>query len=83
MSTNMSANQMMTPTADRFEVPDDLTAADSKLVYLFVTVSDGVTVDELQATLDIKKISLFPVLDTLSERGLIDRVDDEYVTAAS
>jgi predicted transcriptional regulator len=83
MSTNMSANQMMAPAADRFDVPDDLTAADSKLVYLFVAVSDGVTVDDLQSSLGLKKICLFPVLDTLSERGLIARDDDEYVDAAA
>ena len=77
----MSATQMLGRTADRFDLPDDLTAADSKLVYLFVAVSDGATVDDLQTALDIKKISLFPVLDTLSERGLIERIEDEYVDA--
>jgi len=77
----MSTTQMIARTADRFDLPDDLTAADSKLVYLFVAVSDGATVDDLQTALDIRKISLFPVLDTLSERGLIERVEDEYVAA--
>jgi DNA-binding MarR family transcriptional regulator len=77
----MNATQMLGRTADRFDLPDDLTAADSKLVYLFVAVSDGATVDDLQTALDIKKISLFPVLDTLSERGLIERIEDEYVAA--
>jgi DNA-binding MarR family transcriptional regulator len=77
----MNATQMLGRTADRFDLPDDLTAADSKLVYLFVAVSDGATVDDLQSALDIKKISLFPVLDTLSERGLIERIEDEYVAA--
>jgi len=77
----MSTTQMIARTADRFDLPDDLTAADSKLVYLFVAVSDGVTVDDLQTALDMKKISLFPVLDTLSERGLIECVEDEYVAA--
>jgi DNA-binding MarR family transcriptional regulator len=76
---NMNATQMVGRTTDRLDLPDDLTAADSKLVYLFVAVSDGATVDDLQAALDIKKISLFPVLDTLSDRGLIERVEDEYV----
>ena len=77
----MSTTQMIARTADRFDLPDDLTAADSKLVYLFVAVSEGVTVDDLQTALDMKKISLFPVLDTLSERGLIECVEDEYVAA--
>lgn len=78
---NMNAPQMLERTTDRFDLPDDLTAADSKLVYLFVAVSDGATVDDLQAALDIKKISLFPVLDTLSQRGLVERVDDQYVAS--
>jgi len=79
----MNATQMINGATDRFDLPNDLTAADSKLVYLFVTVSDGATVDDLQSSLDIKKISLFPVLDTLSERGLIERIDDEYVAATA
>jgi DNA-binding MarR family transcriptional regulator len=79
----MNTTRMLDRAADRFDLPDELSAADSKLVYLFVAVSDGATVDDLQASLDIKKISLFPVLDTLSERGLIERVDDEYVAPAA
>lgn len=78
---NMNATQMLERTAGRLDLPNELTAADSKLVYLFVAVSDGATVDDLQTALDIKKISLFPVLDTLSDRGLIERVEDEYVAA--
>jgi len=80
----MSSTQTMRshPTA-RFDVPDELNASDSKLVYLFVTASDGATVDDLQAGLDIKKISLFPVLDTLSERGFVDCVDGEYVSTSA
>jgi len=83
MSTTQNTARTAVPTLDSFDVPDDITATDSKLVYLFVTVSDGVTVDDLQSTLDMRKISLFPVLDTLTDRGLIDRVDDEYVGSAS
>lgn len=79
----MSTIKTMARTTDRFDLPDDLTAADSKLVYLFVAVSDGATVDDLQTALDIKKISLFPVLDTLSKRGLIERVEEQYVTASA
>jgi len=78
----MSTTQMINRATDRFDLPQELSAADSKLVYLFVAVSDGATVDDLQSGLDIKKISLFPVLDTLSERDLIDRVDGEYVAAS-
>lgn len=70
-------------STDRITVPDGLSAAESKLVYLFVATSDGVTVDDLQSSLDLKKITLFPVLDTLSKRGLIERTGDAYVSTAS
>ena len=79
----MSTMRASTRIAEQFEVPDDLTAAESKLVYVAVAVSDGATVDDLQASLNLKKITLFPVLDALTDRGLIDRVGSEYVTAAS
>jgi len=79
----MSATQMISRSTNAPDLPDDLTAADSKLVYLFVAVSDGATVDDLQTALDIKKISLFPVLNTLSKRGLIERVEEQYVTASA
>jgi predicted transcriptional regulator len=78
----MSA-QTIERVTDRIAVPDELSAAESKLVYLFLTTADGATVDELQSALDIEKITLFPVLDTLSERGLIERTDGAYVPTAS
>jgi predicted transcriptional regulator len=77
------STQMIQQTTERLDVPDELTAADSKLVYLFVAASDGVTIDDIHSGLDIKKISLFPVLDTLSERDLVDRVDGAYVASAA
>jgi predicted transcriptional regulator len=79
----MNTTQMLDRSTNAPDMPDDLTAADSKLVYLFVAISDGATVDDLQTALNIKKISLFPVLDTLSERGLIEHTEDQYVTASA
>jgi DNA-binding MarR family transcriptional regulator len=79
----MSTTQASPRTAEQFAVPDDLTAAESKLVYVAVSVSGGATIDDLQSSLNLNKITLFPVLDALSERGLIDRVGSEYVPAAA
>ncbi|WP_435066437.1 MarR family transcriptional regulator [Haloplanus sp. C73] len=67
----------------QLDVPDELNASDSKLVYLFVAASDGATVDDLAENLDLKKITLFPVLDILSKRNLIDRIDGEYVPTSA
>jgi predicted transcriptional regulator len=78
----MKTQSIERPT-DRIAVPDELSAAESKLVYLFVATSGGVTVDDIESSLDMRKITLFPVLDTLSESGLIERRDDGYVPTAS
>lgn len=78
----MKAQPIERPT-DRITVPDDLSAAESKLVYLFVATAGRATVDDLQSSLHLGKITLFPVLRTLSERGLIERTDGGYVPTAS
>jgi len=77
----MSATQF--DTTDAIDVPNDLTSAESKLVYLFLTASDGATMEELHDALDIRKISLFPVLRTLTERNVVIREGSTYVPSAA
>jgi len=77
----MSATQF--DTTDAIDVPNDLTSAESKLVYLFLTTSEGATMEELHDALDIRKISLFPVLRTLTERNVVTREGSTYVTSAA
>jgi predicted transcriptional regulator len=75
----MSTTQFGVPA--RLDVPDSLEASESKLVYLFLRTTGGATVEDLHETLDIRKISLYPVLDTLADRDLITREGDAYVAA--
>lgn len=80
----MNATQFdTTETATRIDVPDDLTSAESKLVYLFLTARGGATIAELHDALDIRKISLFPVLRTLTERGVVAREGPTYLPRTS
>ncbi|WP_251342160.1 TrmB family transcriptional regulator [Haloplanus halophilus] len=65
------------------DVPDGLNSAESKLVYVFLAAAEGATVEELHEALDLRKITLFPVLDTLAEREVIDRDGARYVATAS
>ena len=62
--------------------PADL-SAESKLVYLYLHTADGCNVDELQANLGLKKLSLFPVLRSLTERGLVRRDGSAYLPQSS
>lgn len=81
----MSTTQFDATDSNRIaiDVPADLTAAESKLVYVFLAVSNGATVEELADSLDIDKISLFPVLRTLTERNIVTREGTAYITDAS
>lgn len=81
----MTATQFDSTDADRIaiDVPEGLMSAESKLVYIFLATSNGATVDELTDALEISKISLFPVLRTLTERDVVTRDGSAYVPRAA
>ncbi|ELZ79080.1 hypothetical protein KU306_16135 (plasmid) [Haloferax larsenii] len=64
-------------------VPDTLTSSQTKLVYLYLSIRRGGTVEELRDALGMKTITLYPVLDHLVGLGLVDRDDDRYVLQAA
>ncbi|GGM63844.1 TrmB family transcriptional regulator [Halarchaeum rubridurum] len=74
-SNEMQARQM--PKG----VPETVESARGKLVYLFLQFHEGATLDELRDGLDLQRITLFSVLKTLEERGVVDRDGETYVTA--
>ena len=59
-------------------LPRELESPRAKLVYLYLTSRGGATIESLQAGLDLEKITLFSILDTLSSRGLIRKDADTY-----
>jgi DNA-binding MarR family transcriptional regulator len=69
------------PDAEPIALPAELDSAPSKLVFLYLRTAGECTVDELQSALDMKKISLYPLLKTLSKKGLVDRRGEAYTTA--
>ncbi|WP_248515153.1 MarR family transcriptional regulator [Salinarchaeum laminariae] len=63
-------------------LPDDLDSPRAKLVFLTLSVAGPTTVAELQNALDVPKLTLLSVLDTLASRELVERTENGYVTAA-
>ena len=59
-----------------------LDSSNSKLVYLYLETVEEATISELQSTLDMQQLALFPTLDTLEGEGLIER-DGETFTATA
>lgn len=60
------------------EIPDCVSSAKGKLVYVYLATSSDATIDELSDHLQMKKISLFSVLNSLSSEGVIEKEDDFY-----
>lgn len=68
----------MAQTETAFEpIPDSLESPRSKLVYLYLTGRESATIERIQTDLKMKKIALYAVLQTLTEKGLIERTGSE------
>jgi predicted transcriptional regulator len=80
----MSAQTYATSHADvdGRSVPDGLSSAETKLVYLYLSVADEATIDDLNDDLGVTKLSLFPALDNLDSRGLVTREGERYRIAS-
>jgi DNA-binding IclR family transcriptional regulator len=65
-----------TPTTT---LPQKLRSPRAKLVYLYLSTHGGATLSELQAGLDMKKLSLYSILRTLTDREFVSRDAERYV----
>lgn len=70
---------MSSPRQTAVSVPATLCSDGTKLVYMYVHVTGGSTIEELKQSLEMKTISLFPVLKTLERRGFVTREDNHYL----
>ncbi|MFC7224000.1 TrmB family transcriptional regulator [Halalkalicoccus salilacus] len=64
------------------QMPATLTSSNSKLIYLYLATVDEATISELQSTLEMQQLALFPTLDTLEGEGLIEREGETFTVAA-
>lgn len=63
-------------------VPDELSSPRAKLVYLYLDVAGTATIEDLQACLDMRKIDLLSVLNSLTSTGHVELEDGTYATTA-
>lgn len=59
------------------ELPDELASPLEKLVYLYVRERGGSTVPALRDALNVPQLRLYPTIDVLAERELIERRGDD------
>lgn len=70
---------MISRTAQRTNLPDELKSPHAKLVYLYLSWNERATIVELQDGLGMKKLALYGVLKTLCERDLVEQRGEEYI----
>ena len=75
----MPQSEHQMATARELAVPDELASPQAKLVYLTVLVTDEANATDLQQLLDLPKLTVFAVLESLVARGFIQRTGDCYV----
>lgn len=59
-------------------IPQELTSSEAKLVYFYLATRGSATIDELQSSLGMKKLSLYSILQTLDERDFVCLQSGEY-----
>ena len=74
----MISTQHQQPQVD-LKLPNTVDTAGSKLLYLYLFIENEATIDELQAALGMKKITLYSLLRTLRSADLVERVGAKYV----
>ncbi len=67
--------------ATRRGMPTEISSTTGKLVYLYLDVDGGATVEELEAGLDLDGLTIFGVLDALREKSVVERRGRRYVPA--
>jgi sugar-specific transcriptional regulator TrmB len=59
-------------------LPDRLTSASAKLVYLYLARAGPATVSELSTALDVRTLGLYGVLGVLADEGLVEHEGETY-----
>lgn len=59
-------------------VPGDIESPRAKLVYLYLDTASAATIDDMQAALDLQKITLYSILRTLREREIVEKRNGRF-----
>jgi predicted transcriptional regulator len=59
-------------------IPEGVESARAKLVYLSLALASEADVEDLRERLDLGLLALYPVLNALVERGLVERDGTTY-----
>jgi predicted transcriptional regulator len=79
VSIPLMSDQQQSNREVSIDLPEQLDSSGAKLVHFYVDKTEGATIEELQAALDMKKVTLYSLLQTLTDHGLVEKTGDTYV----
>lgn len=62
-------------------LPNGIASASAKLVFLYLDRAGPTTISQLSTALDMRKLSLYAVLDSLAGKGLVESEGETYAAA--
>jgi predicted transcriptional regulator of viral defense system len=75
MNARLEGEFASAPAAE-LSIPDGVGTPQSKLCYLALDAGGAATLEELDAALELGKLTLLDVLGTLADAGHVERTDD-------
>ena len=63
-------------------LPATMNTTGPKLVYLYMQLVRETTIEDLSETLGMKMLTLYPMLSTLEEEGLVERSGETFAVAS-
>ncbi|SDR01523.1 TrmB family transcriptional regulator [Halopelagius longus] len=79
LTTENGTPEEQSPLSRDESLPSDLQSPRAKLVYLYLRQTEEESLEHLRTALDMKTITLYPVLGSLVEKGHVRSDGDRYV----
>ena len=65
-------------TIKNISVPDGINSSTAKLIYVYIKSVASTTLEQLSSSLNMKKITVYPIISTLIKKGFITQSNNIY-----
>jgi DNA-binding MarR family transcriptional regulator len=59
-------------------VPEEINSSTAKLIYVYIKSVSSATIEQLSSSLSMKRITLYPIVSTLQQKGFITKSNNLY-----
>lgn len=62
-------------------IPEEINSSNAKLIYVYMKSVTTATLEQICSALSMKKITLYPIISTLKNKGFITKSNNVYKIA--